>query len=163
MRWEAGVGGVVAVAVLGLWWLAWPAAREPVSFQMVQSQVEVSGATLSSTTFVRLPEQRARTLRETLTKGIADCWVAPPPALAQDNLAVRIQVQLEGSGRVLSTKARVPDAPADSLQAMASIAAAERAIRDCQPYEVPDPSSEGLETIFITIDFEPGKSQPPAQ
>jgi len=163
MRWQVGVGCVVAIAVFAFWWLTRAAEQEPVSFAMVQTQVEVPSGTMYSTTFVRLPEQRELALREVLTKGLADCWVAPPATLGRAVLDMRVRVQLEGSGRILSARAIALDAPADSLQAIASIAAAERAVRDCQPYDIPEPAGDGLETVFVTIDFKPGGSLPPAQ
>lgn len=162
MRWQVGVGCVIAIAVFAFWWLTRPAEQQPISFAMVQSQVEVPSGMMYSTTFGRLSEQRERALREALTKGLADCWVAPPETLGLEVLALRVQVQLEGSGRVLSARAIAPGARADSLQTMASIAAAEQAVRECQPYEIPDPARDGVETIVVTIDFEPGRSQPPA-
>lgn len=163
MRWQVGVACVIAVAVFALGWLIRPAEQEPVSFAMVQTQVEVPSGTMYSTTFGRLSEQRELALREVLTKGLADCWVAPPATLGRAVLDMRVRVQLDGSGRILSARAIAPDAPADSLQAIASIAAAERAVRDCQPYDIPEPAGDGLETVFVTIDFKPGGSLPPAQ
>ena len=163
MRWHVGVACVIVIAVVAFWWLTRPTENEAVSFSMVQSQVEVPSGTMYSTTFVRLSEQRELTLREALTKGLANCWVAPPETLGRKVFAMRVQVKLEGSGRVLSVRAIAPGAPADSLQAMASIAATEQAVRDCQPYDIPEQATGGLETIVVTFDFEPGRSQPPAQ
>jgi hypothetical protein len=162
MSWDALVGGIVAILTFGLS-LVWPADGPPAPPPIERAPMEAPRGTMHMTTFGKLPEEKARALSETLTKGIARCWEAPPTALGQDALILRIQVQLDGTGHVLSTKARVPDARADSLQAMVSVAAAERAVRSCQPYDLPEPSGDGQRTIGISIDFQPDGSQPPAK
>jgi hypothetical protein len=158
MTWDAFVSVVVAILTFGLS-LVWPADELPAPGPIVRSQVEAPRGTLHTTTFGRLPEERAHVLREVLTNGVADCWRSPAPD--QDPVRVRIQVQLDRAGRVLSTKARVPDSRGDIVETTSLIAAAEKAVMDCQPYDLP--AAAGDDWTTININFEPDTAPPSAQ
>lgn len=87
-----------------------------------------------------------------LMEAIAKCWTPPPDGGAE---RVRVQAELDTSGRVVSTKVLSPVGPGLSSEATAMIATAERALSDCQPYDLPEPLYESWRTIIVNFALDP--------
>ncbi len=92
--------------------------------------------------------------REGLMAAITKCWT-PPSTGAGERVRVRVQAELDTSGRVVSTKVLSPVGPGLSSEATAMIATAERALSDCQPYDLPEPLYESWRTIIVNFALDP--------
>ncbi len=68
---------------------------------------------------------------------------------------MRVQAELDISGRVVSTKILSPVGPGLSSEATAMIATAEKALSDCQPYDLPEPLYDSWRTIIVNFALDP--------
>lgn len=91
---------------------------------------------------------------EGLMASIAKCWT-PPSAGGAERVLVRVQAELDISGRVVSTTVLSPMGPGLSSEATAMIATAEKALSDCQPYDLPEPLYESWRTIIVNFALDP--------
>jgi len=68
---------------------------------------------------------------------------------------VRVQAELDISGRVVSIKVLSPVGPGLSSEATDMIATAEKALSDCQPYDLPEPLYDSWRTIIVNFALDP--------
>jgi hypothetical protein len=144
MSWD-GVAGLIAAIVTFGWSLTWSQETPP------EPPPSPAPAT------VQRP-QLDQAILESLMAAIAKCWHLPM-APGHEGVRVRIYAELDRSGRVLSTKALAPEGPDLSAEALASIAAAEGALKRCQPYDLPEPLYDSWRTIIVN--FAPGPPPTP--
>jgi hypothetical protein len=144
MTWEGFVSVVVAILTFGLS-LAWP----------THDMAPPTG-TLTSTSFRPLtPTDRAEF--ERLMRLAGKCWVRPSP----NAVPVRLRAEIDSAGRVLSTAVLMPEGPDLDRASLASIAAAEAALRNCQPYDLSPEPGGGWRVIIINFDAEFNPPPPP--
>jgi|GEM_PF-4891971 len=93
-------------------------------------------------------------MTEGLMAAIAKCWT-PPSAGGAERVRVRVQAELDISGRVVSIKVLSPVGPGLSSEATDMIATAEKALSDCQPYDLPEPLYDSWRTIIVNFALDP--------
>ena len=102
--------------------------------------------------------QSSPTVDQAMTEGlmaaIAKCWT-PPSTGGAERVRVRLQAELDISGRVVSTKILSPVGPELSSEATAMIATAEKALSDCQPYDLPEPLYDSWRTVIVNFALDP--------
>lgn len=138
MSWD-GVAGLIAAIVTFGWSLTWSQDKPP--------EPPPPPAAVQ-------PSSIDQAMLQGLIAAIGKCWT-PPSTGAGERVRVRVQAELDISGRVVSTKILSPVGPGLSSEATAMIATAEKALSDCQPYDLPGPLYESWRTIIVNFALDP--------
>lgn len=142
MSWD-GVAGLIAAIVTFGWSLTWSQDKPP--------EPPPPPAAVQ-------PSSIDQAMLQGLIAAIGKCWNLPVEG-GVEGVPVRMHAEFDRSGRVISTKALAPEGPDLSPEAVASIAAAERALTRCQPYDLPESLYDSWRTIIVN--FHPGPPPTP--
>jgi len=139
MTWETLAGFMVAVITFGMS-LAAP----------TEDAASPPGAATSTSFSPQTPAAKAE--MEGVMRLAGKCWSKPAPGVG--SVPVRLLAEFDDAGRVISAKVLVPQGPDLDGGSIASVDAAEAALRDCQPYNLSPARLGGRRTLVLDFDAE---------